>query len=180
MCAGSPRSETLNFLRQAKVPPSRITLFVQEPSLKKQYAKAFPFLKLVMGSANPPEWNAILHSYYPEGTPIVVLSDAIKGFLELEPGMLTSFSGLLKRGFLECEKTGARLWGIYPVAHRGLLEPTISTDLQYISGAFFGIVNPGDALPITSTTEVEYERTALYYKTFGSVVRFNMIAPILA
>jgi hypothetical protein len=58
------------------------------------------------------------------------------------------------------------------------MKPKISTDLRYIIGSFWGSINAGKQVKITLDDKEDYQRSILYYKADGAVVRMNMVAPI--
>jgi hypothetical protein len=117
----------------------------------------------------------------------VNIDDDIKGFLEYDADTkrkerpLRSLISTIHRGFAECGKAGTALWGVYPVANGYFMKPKVSTDLRYIIGSFWGCINPGlKEIEITTEYKEDYQRSILYYRKFGAVVRLNMVAPISA
>ena len=73
----------------------------------------------------------------------------------------------------------ANLWGIYPVNNPFFMKNTVTRDLRYIIGAFYGIRNTHNP-----TYDLQYgdnqedkERTLRYWVTDGAVVRLNDVAP---
>jgi hypothetical protein len=92
---------------------------------------------------------------------------------------LRNLDGFIRRAFAESQKTGFRLWGIYPVPNGFFMragEPSI--DLKYIIGAFWGITNPGiDVLKVTIDDKEDYLRSLIMYVADGGVLRFRDVAP---
>jgi hypothetical protein len=61
------------------------------------------------------------------------------------------------------------------------MKPKVSTDIRYIIGSFWGCINPGiKEVEVTVDDKEDYQRSILYYKKYGSVVRLNMYAPVSA
>jgi len=181
------RNKTLAVLKHYKIPPSKITVFVADKEQEKLYKdtlKEGSYGKIVVGIVGMSAIRNFISEYYPVGTQIVNIDDDIKGFLEYDASKhhkekpLRSLLAVIKRGFSECEKAEAKLWGVYPVANGFFMKPKISLDLRYVIGSFWGCINPGTTIKITLDIKEDYERSILYYKADGAIVRLNMVAPI--
>jgi hypothetical protein len=185
--------KTLATLKRYGIPSNKITVFVankDEEALYKASLKPGTYGKIVVGVKGMHDIRNFITSYYPVGTKIVNIDDDIKGFLEYDESTkrkertLKSLIGVIKRGFAECEKSNTKLWGVYPVANGYFMKPKVSTEIRYIIGSFWGCINPGlkgaDGVEITTEYKEDYQRTILYYKRWGAVVRLNMYAPISA
>jgi cellulose synthase/poly-beta-1,6-N-acetylglucosamine synthase-like glycosyltransferase len=182
------RDKTLMVLKQYRIPANKITVFVANAEQKKLYeATLIPgtYGSLVVGIVGMGAIRNFITSWYPIGTKIVNIDDDIRGFLEYDASRprkekpLRSLVSVIKRGFDECEKAGARLWGVYPVANGFFMKPKVSTDLRYIIGSVWGCINPGlKAVKITLDDKEDYQRSILYYKLYGAVVRLNFVAPV--
>jgi hypothetical protein len=120
-----------------------------------------------------------IQMYYPCGFPIVYIKDNIKCIVELNSFKektvqpLKSFLSLCKKGFVECEKANARLWGT--CSSFSEINDSVTTSLQYISGNIWGSINPGNEIQITQNSKEDYERSVLYYKKDNAVVRINTV-----
>ena len=73
---------------------------------------------------------------------------------------------------------GLYIWGVYPVRNAFFMKQSITTDLRFIVGVFFGYINrklkklePS----IKAEGKEDYETTILYYKLDGGVLRFNNV-----
>ena len=110
--------------------------------------------------------------------------DDIRGFIEFDATMkrkekeLVSLKKLIERGFKECKEKGANLWGLYPSANGFFMKDTVSYDLKFIIGNFFGYTNFKNErqLTVTSGPKDDYERSLLFFKEDGVVVRLNFAA----
>jgi hypothetical protein len=184
------KEKTLATLMRYGIPASKITVFVankEEEALYKTSLDPRTYGKIVVGVKGMHDIRNFITGYYPIGTKIVNIDDDIKGFLEYDDGTkrkerpLRSLISTIHRGFAECAKAGTALWGVYPVANGYFMKPKVSTDLRYIIGSFWGCINPGlKEIEITTEYKEDYQRSILYYKKFGAVVRLNMVAPISA
>ncbi len=182
------RDKTLTVLKGYRIPISKITVFVADKEQEKLYKETLTpgsYGKIVVGIKGMGAIRNFITEYYPIGTPIVNIDDDIKGFLEYDESKprkekpLRSLLAVIKQGFKECEKAGARLWGVYPVANGYFMKPKVSTDIRYIIGSFWGCINPGiKVCKITLDDKEDYQRSILYYKADNAVVRLNMVAPI--
>jgi hypothetical protein len=182
------RDKTLRVLKEYGIPAHKITVFVADTEQETLYRNTLlpkTYGKIVVGVPGMGAIRNFITKYYPIGTKIVNIDDDIKGFLEYDEKRprkekpLTSLLSVIQRGFAECERSGARLWGVYPVANGFFMKPKVSTDLRYIIGSFWGCINPGlSEMTITLDDKEDYQRSILYYKKYGSVVRLNMVAPI--
>jgi hypothetical protein len=95
-----------------------------------------------------------------------------------------SLDHFFKTAFEECKKQHSFIWGVYavfnPFFRKGRSE--ISTCLNYIVGAFYGIINRPNlsAIKLTLTKEngqkEDVERSLKYFINDGIVLRFNRIS----
>jgi hypothetical protein len=85
--------------------------------------------------------------------------------------------------FHECQRVGAFMWGVYPVWNPYFRRdrPEITYSLSYIIAAFHGIINRPHLTAIRLVTsrqnpyKEDVERSILYFKHDGILVRFNRI-----
>ena len=182
------RDKTLATLKEHRIPAERIHVFVATPEEKQRYGatlEAGTYGKLIVAIPGMAAVRNFITGHYPIGQRIVNIDDDIKGFLEFSETArrhempLRNLDGFIRRAFAESQKTGFRLWGIYPVPNGFFMragEP--STDLKYIIGAFWGITNPGiDVLKVTIDDKEDYLRSLIMYVADGGVLRFRDIAP---
>ena len=182
------RDKTLATLKEHKIPAERIHVFVATPEEKQRYEatlEAGTYGKLIVAIPGMAAVRNFITGHYPIGQRIVNIDDDIKGFLEFSETArrhempLRNLDGFIRRAFAESQKTGFRLWGIYPVPNGFFMragEP--STDLKYIIGAFWGITNPGiDVLKVTIDDKEDYLRSLIMYVADGGVLRFRDVAP---
>jgi len=182
--SGNPillRDTTLNILKAYRIPYKNITVFFENKSNEsayKSYLLPCTYGKLISTGTNgcAEFYNSIQHYYLP-GTPIVYMKDCIQSIVELDGSgsiqPLRSFLALCKRGFTECEKAHATIWGICPKVSS--MAQTLTTSLSLIPGCLWGCINPGKTIHMTQPVKEEYERSIQYFLQSGAVVRFNMI-----
>jgi hypothetical protein len=182
------QSKTLATLEKYNIPPSRINIFVADKEQEAIYKKAVPksaYNKLVVGVPGLAEVRNYVFDYYPKGKKIVMMDDDVTDFVERtkDGGMrpLKDLVAVIEKGFTEAKKADASLWGIYPVPNGFFMKDTITTDLKFIIGSFWGIINPGvsgkDGIKLPMSEKEDYIRTLMSWDRDGAVVRINYVSP---
>jgi hypothetical protein len=183
------RDKTLMTLKEYRVPRDRIHVFVANKEEHAAYkATLDPTTYGHMHIAEP--GMAAVRNYitrfFPVGKPIFNIDDDIRGFIEYSDGAkrnerpLRDLVGLITEGFREAKKSGYRLFGFYPVANGYFMKPGHTTDIRYIIGAVWGIINPGKILTVTIDDKEDYLRSVIMYMLDGGVIRYNNVAPVSA
>lgn len=183
------KEKTLKVLQDYKIPASKIYLFVANEEQKRMYEEGLEkgsVGHIIVGVKGLAEVRNFIFKYFPKGKKLVEMDDDIRGFFEYDEKAhrhekpLVSLEKVIERGFEECEKSGARLWGVYPIPNGFFMKPTVSTDLKFVIGSFWGCINPGGdkalQLPFGGEKE-DYQRTILFWEADGAVVRLNFVAP---
>lgn len=89
---------------------------------------------------------------------------------------IMDLDGFITKAFDICIKKGIFLWGIYPLANARFMTSKITTDLRFIVGPFWGIINRHRPdLRITIDEKENAERTLQHYTIDGAVLRFNNV-----
>jgi hypothetical protein len=182
------RDKTLVVLKEQGIPARKIHVFVATAEEKKTYEDTLvkgTYGSLIMAIPGMAAVRNFITGHYPVGTRIVNMDDDIKGFLEYSPtakrheAPLRNLDQFIREAFADSIKTGFRLWGVYPVANGYFMKggpPT--TDLRYIIGAFWGIINPGPSvLKVTIDDKEDYLRSIIMYLADGGVLRYRTVAP---
>jgi len=183
------RDKTLAMLKHNKIPASKIYVYVANKEEYDEYIKILDkasYNKLVVGIKGLVPQRQFIMSKWPQGKHIVFFDDDVaKIDLTLSP----MFKGkpleyFFKTAFEECKKQHSFIWGVYavfnPFFRKGRSE--ISTCLNYIVGAFYGIINRPklDAIKLTITKEngqkEDVERSLKYFINDGIVLRFNKVS----
>ena len=142
------RDKTLAMLRHHKIPASKIFVYVANNEELADYEKVLDkslFNKMVVGKKGLVPQRQFIMSKWPEGKHIVFFDDDVaKIDMTLSPMFKgKSLDAFFKAAFGECKKQHSFIWGVYPVFNpffrKGRDE--ISTCLNYIVGAFYGIIN---------------------------------------
>ena len=181
------RDKTLQILNEYGVAKHKIHVFVAN---KDEYAN----YKAILNPAHyghlhiaKPGMAAVrnyITRYFPVGTPIFNMDDDIRGFIEYTEDSprherrLRSLNEAITRGFADARRMGFRLFGFYPVANGYFMKPGApTTDLRYIIGSVWGIINPGPVLHMTIDDKEDYLRSIIMYVLDGGVIRYNTISP---
>lgn len=162
----------------------RVTVFVADDEEYATYRGAldrrgFQHVAVVVGRKGLKPQRKFIHSFYPRGTPLVMMDDDVESFLapagkRLVP-VVGSFSRLVFHGFDVAAQAGARHWGVAAAANAMFLSPTTTVGLRYIIGAAFGTYAGSNAysLPGNKSSGEDFEMTLTSFATYNAVVRLD-------
>lgn len=155
----------------------------EEEELYKSTLEKKTYGKIVVGEPGMGAIRRFIQQYYPEGERVLNLDDDLKGLIvrdsDTQKHRITAgeFKRMCAEAWRMCSLTGIRLWGIYPVANQFFMQNTMTTDLRYVIGAFWGVVNTRDKkLAVTLDDKEDFERTMKFYLADGGVIRVNYVA----
>jgi len=181
------KEKTLATLKKYSIPASKIYIFVANKEEEIIYKETIPkelYFKIVVAVKGVKEVRNFITAYFPKGKALVCMDDDVKGFIEYDEKQkrhekpLVSLKNVITRGFTECRKHGCRHWGIYASANGFFMKPTVSTDLKFIVGCFYGIINPGlKELTLPISEKDDYYRSLRMYELDKCLIRLNFIAP---
>jgi hypothetical protein len=182
------KDKTLATLHKHGVDSKKIYVYVankEDYDLYKETLDPKTYNKLVIGKKGLVHQRQFIINQWPTGKHIVFFDDDIQSIdLSLSP----RFKGhnldyFIKEAFDESEKLHSYIWGVYavynPFFRKARKETT--TELNYIVGAFYGIINRPSLTKIQLTITKEngqkedVERTLKYFINDGIVLRFNKI-----
>jgi hypothetical protein len=198
--------KTLALLKRHNIDQSIIKIFVANKEQADIYKNAIDkklYGEIVIGVLGLKNQRNFIMDYYPEGKKIVQMDDDLDKIMELviekssksivngkrstrlqtrtsrsariiKP--ITDLDGFIKKAFAICKENGIYLWGVYPLANSRFMFPKMTTDLRFIVGPFWGIINRHcPDLHITIDEKENAERTLQHYVIDGAVLRFNNI-----
>ncbi len=182
------RDKTLAVLHEYGIPKEKIFVVVADKEQEREYEAVLDpktYGKILVGVPGLPQVRNWIFDHFPKGDHLVSCDDDISGFIEYDASLkrhekkLVSLKRVIERGFSECKKNGCRLWGVYPSANGFFMKPTVSTDLKFCVGPFWGCINPGKEvrIDIGQGEKEDYQRTIQFYQKDGCVVRLNFVAP---
>lgn len=181
------KEKTLRLLQEHDIPASKIYVFVADQEQKKLYEDGLEkgsVGHIIVGVKGLPEVRNFIFDYFPKGKPIISFDDDVRGFIEYDPRAkrherpLRDLAAMFNRGFAECKKSSAHFWGVYPSANGYFMKPTVTTDLRFIIGSFWGCHNPGKDVRITigNGEKEDYQRTIQFWERDGVIVRMTDVA----
>jgi hypothetical protein len=175
-------------LKKNNIPSSKIYVYVANQEEYDQYKNVLDsklFNKLVVGIKGLVPQRQFIMEQWPEGKPIVFFDDDVQS---VDLTMSKQFKGksldhFFKEAFKDCKSHKSFIWGVYPVFNPFFRKgrPELTTCLNYIVGAFYGILNRPKlkAIELTITKEngqkEDVERTLKYFVEDGIVLRYNRI-----
>jgi hypothetical protein len=153
------------------------TVFVVEDELEA-YRQKYPNIQVVVGVKGLKHQREFIYNHYPRGTHICMMDDDLQTVIDNTRQEVPDLQKVIQEGFDTAEKEDCRLWGIYPIDNPYFFKSGYSTNLKYIVGAFYGIINAGHQEPKPSYDDKEdMWRSCWYFKEDGKVIRLNHYAP---
>ena len=178
------KKKTLKVLESYKIDPSRITIFVADENELVNYKKSLedtPYKNIVVGVHTIGAQRNFIEKYYPEGTKLVMFDDDVeevqKKISEQKLGRLEDLEKeFIIPGFEECEKAGAKTFGIYAASNAYFMKERVYTKLCYVIASMFGVIVEHDPFLERVTNHGEdYEYSIRQYVKNGAVVRFDYL-----
>lgn len=175
------KNKTLAMLDSYSVDMNRLHVFVASLEEEKRYRTVTPGeATIVIGVPGMMNIRNYISEHFDDGQALVCLDDDIDGLYRRMNAKkytrLERFDDMQEAGFKACDRSGARLWGIYPVLNAMFMKPRTLVGFRYIVGCVWGCYN-SKHLKVTTDDKEDFERSILYYREFGSVVRVEWIAP---
>ena len=182
------KEKTLNTLSEHKINPTKIYVYVADKSdydLYKETLDPSTYNKLVIGKKGLVPQRKFIMDKCPSNKHIVFMDDDVESIdLTISPRFKGhSLDYFIKEAFKECVSHKSYIWGVYAVFNPFFRKPRpeMTTQLNYIVGAFYGIINRPQlkSIELTITKEngqkEDVERTLKYFINDGVVLRFNKI-----
>jgi hypothetical protein len=179
--------KTLSTLNKMKIPSDKIYVYVADKEEYEQYKEVLNpklYNKLITGIKGLVPQRQFIMEQWPEGKHIVFFDDDVASIdLKMSKFKSKSLDFFFREAFNESKKQKSFIWGVYPVFNPFFRKAReeISTCLNYIVGAFYGIINRPKlkSIQLTLTKEngqkEDVERTIKYFVEDGIVVRFNRV-----
>lgn len=180
--------KTLMTLHKHKINSKKINVYVankEDYDIYKTTLDPKMYNKLIIGKKGLVPQRQFIMNQWPYGKHIVFFDDDVESIdLSLSPRFKKhNLDYFIKEAFKECEKNKAYIWGVYAVYNPFFrkTKTEMSTELKYIVGAFYGIINRPTLkeiqLSITKENgqKEDVERTLKYFINDGIVIRFNKI-----
>ncbi len=182
-------NKTLRLLEEYNLDPSRIKVFInaEEEGEYDRYKKtlgAHKFtetIEIVKGVPTIGAQRNFIEKWYPEGTHVMCFDDDVEQ-VQRKSGEQTLArvddleKDVILKGFSECEKSGAKVFGIYAASNPFFMSYRVNTKLCYIIASMYGFIADHDPClnRVTSHGE-DYEYSMRQYKKHGVLIRLNDI-----
>ena len=185
------QTHTLAVLNRHNIKPEHITIFVANQEEYDIYINSVPkflYNNIVIGLLGLKNQRNFITKYYPEGNNIVEMDDDIKNIMQLVVKKDTTkttkktvkpiedLDAFIRRAFEMCIESNIFLWGVYPLVNPHFMTYKITTDLRFIVGPMWGMINRHRKdLQLTVDEKENSERTLQFWVADGAVLRFNNV-----
>ena len=180
--------KTLKTLYEHKINSDNVFVYVANKEDYELYQNTLDkkyYNKLIIGLKGLVHQRQYIMNHWPQGKHIVFFDDDIASIdLSLSPQFKShNLDFFIKYAFDNCVKYKSYIWGVYAVYNPFFrkTKKEMTTGLNYIVGAFYGIINRPNlsSLKLTITKEngqkEDVERTLKYFINDGVVLRFNKV-----
>ena len=190
------KNKTLKMLENQGIDKKLIYIFVTNEEYEK-YKNELPNYNIIIGKKGLLPQIEFIENYFKEGDYLVRIEDDIENIFkkihskkdypskitrkelsETEPIDLHNF---IIEGFKLLKEHKLNLFGINKTQNAFMMGDSYSTDLRLIEGCFNGFINKRYKLVVCNNNNYcleDLERTIIYYKNDGGVLRFNDIGYI--
>lgn len=176
---------TLATLQKYNIPPEKIYVFVADAEEEVKYREGLGNAvgHIIVAIKGLAEVRDFIFDYFEPDAKLVSFDDDVTGFIEFvtpkEGIVLNSLVDMINTGFEECEKSGAKFWGCYPMTNTFFMKNKVSYDFKFIIGSFWGCYNPGLNVRLSKANgglgseKEDYIRTILFWEMDKCIVRLN-------
>lgn len=181
-------NKTLNTLHLHDINSNNIYVYVankEEYNTYKSVLNNNLYNKIIIGKKGLVQQREFIMKQWCEGKHIVFLDDDIE---IIDLSLSNSFKKhsldyFIKKAFEKCKELNSYIWGVYAVYNEFYRKDKkeYTTQLNYIVGAFYGIINRPklNSIKLKITLEngqkEDVERTLKYFINDGIVLRYNRI-----
>lgn len=195
------KEKTLTVLQNHNIGPQKIYIFVANDIQAREYKHIIPkgmYHKIVVGELGLKNQRNFITKYFPNNTNIVQMDDDITDIKQIDfsksklskktkkphkyyqTKSIENLNQFIKHSFIQCRSKKLYLWGVFPVNNPYFMNTNTTTDLRFIVGPFFGIINrkykDRKDLLTTIDEKEDVERSIKYHIKDGGVMRFNYIS----
>lgn len=182
------KQHTFNYLLSLGYDPMDIDIFVSDAEQAELYRTHNPKMEhIIIGKLGIKNIRNFIYEYYPENTKFVSMDDDIhkilmknprdwedSSFAEPEDYTDNWLDREIQLGFKECEKSGRKMFGCYPVRNHYFMKNNITYDYKFIGGWFWGCINTKDIIVNVNQYD-DYDMCIQQYLKYGGVVRLNYL-----
>ena len=191
------KNKTLKMLERQGIDKKLIYIFVANDEEYKKYKSEFNDYNIVKGVIGLLQQIKFIENYFNEGDYLVRIEDDIESIFKKihskkdYPNKITrkqlseteeiNLNQFIINGFRLLKEHKLNLFGINKTQNAFMMGDGYSTDLRLIEGCFNGFINKRYDLIVCNDdnyTLEDLERTIVYFKNDGGVLRFNDISYI--
>ena len=179
---------TLHTLKSCGIPASKITVFVQGKDEKQTFQEQLSqgTYNRIIASQDVGVTGLLrcIYSMYKVGTPLVLCRDSIKGLLQRKEltnsksKPVKSLIPLFQSIFSVCANEKVGLWGLSPSLSEKPDIRQCSRGIYPISGAVWGVYNPGyiPEFSVSLETIPEIQSVFQFSRMYGGILQVNTIS----
>ena len=190
------KKQTHKFLLKRKVPPDKIYIFVADEDEKLKYEEVLEegtYKEIIVGVPGAAQQREFISDYFDEGQFIVYADDDCKDLTEMIDKKRTTrvqnVDKFIRYMYSELIKNNLYIWGVTAVDNPFFMNGSLSTNLKFIVGVFYGIINRKTAtflnpfngepenLKCSHNSKDDILQTLKYFLCDGGVLRCNYVAP---
>lgn len=183
------KSRTLAYLEQCGIDDSIIHIFLASKDPKiSVYREILQDRNYHIHDDGPVGLHMMrnhITRYFSEGMHILCMDDDIRHLVyktdddNLAKLEASEFSSWTEGAFATLELSDTKMFGVYPIRNAYFMKdlPYVTMNLRFCVGTIWGYINDHRIL-VSIEEKEDFERTMICYKLFGSVVRYNHIAPV--
>lgn len=170
--------KTLKFLRLSGAPQP--TIYVSDEQDLTDYRNLYPELQIVLSPKGVAATRNFVQDTQPFNQKIVFIDDDIEDVYHLDLSVVKptkykvrDFNALITEAFDCAKKAGTTFWGTYPTDHTLCLKPYIRTNLCYINGSLFGVIN--SRVSVKEDHGEDFERSLRYWVKEEKLCRLEFV-----
>jgi hypothetical protein len=176
------KSHTLQLLQNYNIPKKHIYIFVSDKDESKLYNESINDneYNIIIGVLGLDKQRNFITNFFKPGTPILNMDDDLKKISMLDESnniiLLPDLKQFINKAFKMCYTHNSFIWGIHQTQNNKFLRNSITFDLSFIVGYFWGCINRHyPELNITIDIKEDYERTLKYWIKDKTIIKFNYI-----
>jgi hypothetical protein len=129
------------------------------------------------GGSSISEVRNLIQDTYPLNSKIVMIDDDINFIATLnaegKKEKVKSLHALITYAFNVLEQQQSSFWGVYPIDMPLCMSPNLRTNLCYVNGSFFGLINK--RISVETNYAEDYERSIKHWIAEGKLLRLEFI-----
>ena len=176
------KTHTLKILEKYNIPKKQIYIFVSDNKQYDDYKNSLgDDYNIIIGKLGLHNQRNFITNYFKEGQHILNMDDDIKKLCILKNGILEElnekdFKNLLYTAFNFCIEKHSYIWGIHQTQNPRFMRQSITFDLSFLVGFFWGCINRHiPELNLEMEIKEDYQRTIKYWQMDKTIIKFNYI-----